>query len=117
MSKITIRATDLQVRSALKVHAKHVWLGYVDATIKISAGDVEIFSVRIRNMQCKEFASGLRVDFPSEKVEVWKEKLQKTVIEDIPHCFTNTAISRKRITACMRVALKAHYGESYRVAA
>jgi hypothetical protein len=113
MSKITIRATNLQVNSALKVHKNSVWLGYVTATLAISAGDVEIFSLRIRNMKCTEFASGLRVEFPSEEIEVWDEKLKRKVLKEIPHVFTSTAISRERFSKCMFAALKVHHAAHY----
>jgi len=115
MSKITFRATNLQVRSALKVHANSTWLGYVDATLLISAGSVEIFSLRIRNMKCTEFASGLHIEFPSEEIAEIDEKTGKN--RQIPHCFTNTAISRKRVTACMFAALKVHHKAHYSKAA
>lgn len=115
MSKITFRATNMKVRSALKVHANSTWLGYVDATLEISAGSVEIFSFRILNMKCTEFASGLHIEFPSEKIETMLD--EKGNPREIPHCFTNTAISRKRFTSCMFAALKVHHKAHYSKAA
>jgi hypothetical protein len=117
MSKITIRATNLKVNSALKVHKNSVWLGYVTATLAISAGDVEIFSIRIRNMKCTEFASGLHIEFDGDEIQVWSEKEQKMVTKLIPHVYTSTAISRKRFTACMFAALKVHHKAHYSKAA
>jgi hypothetical protein len=109
MSKITIRATDLQLRGARKVHTKSTFLGYADATLLISAGSVEIFSLRIRNMTLVEFASGLHIDFPSETIAEVDPNTGRG--RKIPHCFTNTAISRKRITSAMAVAYKMHMKE------
>lgn len=99
MSKISIAFADLVVRGTKVSRPKSTFLGYTDATLVITAGDVEVLQFRLRNMQLKVVNGQFRVDFHSEKSAdgTW-----------YPTCFPKSAISRKRLTAALKRAYAAH---------
>ena len=107
MSKISIAFADLVLRGTKVSRPKSTFLGYADATLVITAGDVEVLQFRLRNMQLKVVNGTFRMDFHSEKGSdgTW-----------YPTCFPKTALSRKRLTAAIKRAYAAHLSAS-RVAA
>jgi len=105
-NKISIAFADLKLRGTKVSRPKSTFLGYADATLVITAGDVEVLQFRLRNMQIKVVNGTFRVDFHAEKVgDKW-----------IPTCFPKTAISRERLTAALKRAYAAHLN-SVKVAA
>ncbi|KKN09972.1 hypothetical protein LCGC14_1041100 [marine sediment metagenome] len=97
-SKISIAFTDLVMRGTKVIRPKSTFLGYADATLVISCGDVEVLQLRFRNMELKVLNGRFRFDFVSEK---------GTDDEWYPTCFPKSAISRKRLTAAIKRAYAA----------
>lgn len=99
MSKISIAFADLKTRGTKVTRSSSTFLGYADATLVITAGDVEVLQFRLRNMQLKVVNGTFRVDFHSEKGSdgTW-----------YPTCFPKSKISRERLTAALKRAYSAH---------
>ena len=99
MSKISIAFADLKLRGTKVTRSSSTFLGYADATLVITAGDVEVLQFRLRNMQRKVVNGTFRVDFHSEKGSdgTW-----------YPTCFPKSAVSRTRLTNAIKRAYAAH---------
>jgi hypothetical protein len=99
MSKISIAFADLVLRGTKVSRPKSTFLGYADATLVITAGDVEVLQFRLRNMQLKVVNGTFRVDFHSEKGSdgTW-----------YPTCFPKSKVSRVRLTSALKRAYAAH---------
>jgi hypothetical protein len=108
MSKISIAFADLVMRGTKVTRTKSTFLGYADATLVITAGDVEVLQFRLRNMQLKVVNGVFRVDFHSEKSAdgTW-----------YPTCFPKSKISRVRLTSALKRAYAAHLATEASVAA
>lgn len=96
--KISIAFADLVMRGTKVTRTKSTFLGYCDATLVLSFGEVEILQLRFRNMQLKVVNGKFRMDFHSELGEDG---------EWYPTCFPKSAVSRKRLTAAIKLAYAA----------
>jgi hypothetical protein len=99
MSNLSIAFADLKTRGSKVTRSSSTFLCYADATLVISAGDVEVLQLRMRNMQLKVVNGNFRVDFHAEKGADGKW---------YPTTFPKSAISRKRLTAAIKRAYSAH---------
>lgn len=106
-TKVSIAFTDLVTRGTKVVRAKSTFLCYADATLCISAGNIEILQLRLRNMQLKVVNGKFRVDFHSEKGQDGKW---------YPTIFPKSKISRERLTSAIKRCYAAHLSAT-RVAA
>ena len=97
-NKLSIAFADLKTRGTKVTHANSTFLCYADATVSITAGDVEVLELRIRNFQLKVVNGKFRVEFPTEKHDG----------KYIPTVFPKTAVSRNRLTRAMLRAYEAH---------
>ena len=103
-SKISIAFTDLVMRGTKVTRTKSTFLGYADATLVISAGDVEVLQLRFRNMSLKVVNGRFRFDFVAEKADGNGCDASHNWY---PTCFPKSAISRKRLTAAIKRAYAA----------
>jgi hypothetical protein len=102
-NKLSIAFADLKTRGNKVTRSTSTFLCYADATLVITAGDVEVLQLRLRNMQLKVVNGKFRVDFHSEKGQ--DDKWYPTV-------FPKSAISRDRLTAAIKRAYSAHMSAS-----
>ena len=99
---------DIRFRGARREHASSTFLGYADATLRVSVGDASVLDLRIRGIELKVLNGRFRVDFKSEQGSDGKW---------YPLVFPKTAETREILTHAMLAAYREHLAEQEKLTA